>query len=264
MIMKKKRTELFIDKNPDKISKVSTITTLGAHFSNLMAEQLIERSFNVANNPFGNIYNPISVFNAIQKTLKNEPLNEDLITEVNGEWSHYDFHFSHNSNSREELVQNLKATITETNKILKKTDFLILTFGSAFVYKLSSTNHIVANCHKTPTNHFNKTLLTPAEIVKGFRSMYSSLNHVKNIILVVSPIYQALDSQTLNAVSKSVLRIACHQIMSEFPYVKYFPGYEFLTSDLRGYENYEDDLITPNKQAMEYVFAKFDEAYSEK
>lgn len=74
---------------------------------------------------------------------------------------------------------------------------------------------------------------------------------------------QMEDSLTLNAVSKSVLRLACHMIMSEFPHVKYFPAYEFLTSDLRGYENYKEDMITPTNEAMEYITDKFLEAYTE-
>ena len=70
-----------------------------------------------------------------------------------------------------------------------------------------------------------------------------------------------VDPITLNAVSKSVLRLACHQIMSEFPYVKYFPAYEFLLSDLRDYSNYEKDMIQPNEEAMGNIFDKFSGAY---
>ena len=137
----------------------------------------------------------------------------------------------------------------------------MLTFGSAYVYSKASDNKIVANCHKTPTNNFNKSLLTPKDIVDGFRKMYSSLYHIKNIIITVSPLLLLRDSLTLNTVSKSTLRLACHNIMSEFPHVKYFPTFEFLQSDLRDYKYYEDDLVTPSQEAMDYIFNKFLEAY---
>lgn len=259
--MKNTRTELFIAKNPDKITNNSNIMSIGSGFSNMLTSKFQDSDFQVSNNPYGNIYNPISVFNAINVSIKNKPVNESLITQTEGMWNHYDFHSQTGASSRDELIKHLNTIIQKTHDSLKKTDFLILTFGSAFVYKTASTNQVVANCHRTPTNQFNKTLLSPTEIVEGFRGIFQSLNHVKNIILVVSPIMHLQDSLTLNAVSKSVLRLACHMIMSEFPHVKYFPAFEFLTSDLRDYSCYENDLITPTKESMEYIFNKFKEAY---
>ena len=256
------RTELFIDKNPDKINPNSKILSVGSAFSNVMADKFQEHSFEIKNNPYGNLYNPISVFNALNVSIKNKPVDQQLITETDGVWNHYDFHYQVGANSKEQLLSQLKEQIQKTHESLKKTDFLILTFGSAFVYKTTKTKQVVANCHHTPTNEFNKQLLSPEEIVEGFRGIYQSLNQVKNIILVVSPVMHLQDSLTLNAVSKSVLRLACHMIMSEFPHVKYFPAYEFLTSDLRDYSNYEDDLITPKKEAVDYIFQKFTEAYT--
>lgn len=256
------RTELLIDKNPDKITTNSKIMTIGSAFSNILADKFEKEGFQITNNPYGNLYNPISVFNALNVSIQNKPVNQSLITETEGVWNHYDFHYQTGANSREQLITQLTEQIQKTHDLLKKTDFLVLSFGSAFVYKTTKSKQVVANCHRTPMNQFNKQLLSPEEIVAGFRGIFQSLNQVKNIILVVSPIMHLQDSITLNAVSKSVLRLACHMIMSEFPHVKYFPAYEFLTSDLRDYSNYENDLITPKKTAVDYIFKKFAEAYT--
>lgn len=257
------KTTLLIDKNPDKISHESKILCIGSQFSNLLSEALSGHQYSPLNNPFGNLYNPLSIFHAVNSSLKNHPLNQNLLVENNGQWNHYDFHSDTSANSKDKLIEKLENIQETTHRYLQKTDFLILTFGSAYVYKQNNTKQVVANCHKSPGRYFIKQLLSPEEIVAGFRRMYASLQHVKNIVLVVSPILQMNDSLTLNTVSKSVLRYACHLIMCEFPFVKYFPAYEFMHSDLRDYKFYKDDLVTPTNEAMHYIMEKMQEAYME-
>ncbi len=257
------KTELIIDKNPDKITKSSRVLGVGSRFSTLLFRQMAEAPFYARNNPYGNLYNPLSVFHALQSSLENKPVNTDMLVEYMGKWHHYDFHVDVQADSRSALLRRLEEIHDETQKEVQKTDFLWLTFGSAFVFKLNSSKHIVANCHKTPGRHFVKRLLAPEEIVAGFRHVYPALHHIKNIVLMVSPIFQLNDSLTLNSVSKSVLRYACHSIMSEFPFVKYFPAYELMHSDLRDYHFYEDDLVTPTTESMQYIFEKMKTAYME-
>ncbi|WP_020532097.1 GSCFA domain-containing protein [Flexithrix dorotheae] len=258
------RTELHIEENPEKIQYNSKILSLGSGFSHHIANHFFKYKFRVNSNPFGTIYNPISIFNLIDMSLGNKSISESLITKNNDVWNHFYFHFKTKASSRNELLENLKREVKKNHEYLKKTDFLILTFGSAYVYKHAKTHRIVANCHKAPAKLFNKELLTTNEIIEGFRKIYHSLNHIRDIILIVSPVMHTKGSITLNAVSKSVLRLACHQIKNEFPHVKYFPAYEFLLDDLRDYRFYEKDLIHPNEMAMDYIFNKFVKAYVDK
>ena len=257
------RTELVIDKNPEKLSYQSKILSLGSGFSHLIDEQFIKYGIQVNSNPFGTIYNPISLFNTIEIISNNEKPKYNFFTENRGTWNHYDFHQRVNSASRADFEQSLIDLVNETHTFYKKADFLFLTFGTAYAYKLLPSNHIVANCHKTPSKYFEKVLLTPEEIVDGFRKVYKSMNNFKDIVLVVSPVMHTKDSITLNAVSKSVLRLACHLIKNEFPFVKYFPAYEFLANDLRDYRFYEKDMIHPTEIAINYIFQKLVDAYFE-
>lgn len=255
------RTELHIAENPDKIHYNSSILSLGSGFGNTIASHLGKYQFQVNNNPYGTIYNPLSIFKLLEISGKSKPLNTELVTEKHGVWNHFNFHLRSDATSKQEVNQYANQLVDETHSYFKKTDFLILTFGSAYVYRHKKTGEVVANCHKASSDLFTKELLDAKDIVKQFRQVYSSLNHIGNIILVVSPVMHTGDSITLNTVSKSVLRLACHLIMSEFPYVKYFPAYEFLLSDLRDYRFYQKDLINPTEQAMDYIFDKFVEAY---
>ena len=255
------RTELNIEANPDKIEYGSKILSIGSDYSNTMMDQMAKYKFQVNSNPYGTIYNPISIYNLIKTSLDNTPIDQSLVTATEGIWNHFDFHYDAHASSQAELISNLQQRVSDTRDYLQHTDFLFLTFGSAYIFKKTKNNRVVANCHRAPANEFHKSLLTPTEIVDGFRGIYSRLNHVKNIVLIVSPVMHTRDSLTLNAVSKSVLRLACHLIKAEFPYVKYFPAYEFMTSDLRDYRYYQSDLLHPTDAAMDYIFGKFVEAY---
>lgn len=255
------RTELFIDENPEKITYDSKILSLGSEFSHAMVEPLRKYRFLVNSNPYGTIYNPLSIFRLLDLTTGKSELSPELVTETDGVWNHFDFHFKSKSASREELLKKLRRSISDAQSYFKDTDFLLLTFGSAYVYTLNAQRHVVANCHRSPASMFDKRLLTVEEIVDGFRSSYSKLNHIREIVLVVSPVVHTKVSLTLNTVSKAVLRLACHQIVNEFPHVKYFPAYEFLISDLRDYRFYDKDFIHPNALAIDYIFEKFLRAY---
>lgn len=259
--MPKFRTELIISPNPQKLTYNSKLLAIGSCFSENIAQQFKQRRFDIVGNPFGTVFNPISIFNQVEYSLSNTIPNPEYFVENSGRWSHYDFHSKFNSLSKDELETKLAHEIKKNTERLKITNTLIITLGSAFIYQLVKGNHIVANCHKVSPNNFTKRLLTVDEIVDAFRRIYQRLNHVENIILTVSPVRHIKDSLTLNAVSKSTLRLACHQILYEFPHAKYFPAYEFQLDDLRDYRFYEQDMIHPSQAAKDYIFNKFSEAY---
>ncbi|MDN3670775.1 GSCFA domain-containing protein [Echinicola jeungdonensis] len=255
------RSELKISKNPTKIEKGSKILSMGSGFSSMMAENLMRYGLNISNNPFGRVYNPISIFNLLEIAGNHVQVDEKQITEYDGNWNHFQFNFLRRRKSPEDLLNNINIKVEQVRKEFFKNEFLILSFGSAFVFRHKETKQVVANCHKAPQHLFEKELLSTEQILKAFRHIYPQLNHFKDIILVLSPVMHTKDSITLNQVSKSVLRVAMHQIVSEFPEVKYFPAYEFLISDLRDYRFYERDFLQPNQMASDYITSKFNEAY---
>jgi hypothetical protein len=143
---------------------------------------------------------------------------------------------------------------------------LIITFGTAFIYKLKSNNEIVANCHKQPSYNFTKELLTVEEIIVSFElflNQFKIQNSKLKIILTVSPVRHTKDTLTLNSVSKSILRIACHELSKQFSNVSYFPSYEIMLDDLRDYRFYKEDMIHPTEVAEEYIWNKFSDVFFE-
>lgn len=257
------RTEINISPNPQKLTYSSKILAIGSCFSENIAQQLKRRRFDIVGNPYGTVFNPVSIFKQLEYSVKNTPPLSEHYIENNGLWSHYDFHSKFSALSKIEVETKLKKEIGKNADRLKKTNTLIITLGSAYVYSLADSEYIVANCHKVNSTNFTKRLLSVDEIVSSFRRIYQHLNQVENIILTVSPVRHIKDSLTLNAVSKSTLRLACHQILYEFPHVKYFPAYEFQLDDLRDYRFYKQDMLHPNQTAKDYIFDKFADAYLE-
>ncbi len=244
----------------DKINYHSKLLCIGSDFTMDIASCLRRYGFTYKANPFGTIYNPISVFKLLNIAANSNSIDENLITETNGVWNHYDFHYQLSSTTRNGLMSDLAVAVSQTNSYLKETDFLFVSMGSAFAYRYNNESY-VANCHKSNPFLFDKVLLTPEEIVEEYRKVYPAIENIKNVIFVISPILFSGDSIAVNMVSKSVLRLACHMLLDEFPNTRYFPAYEILYHDLRDYRFYHKDLIHPNDIAMEYIFERFVEGY---
>ena len=254
------RTELNPEPFAEKINLNSIILLLGSCFTIHIGERLKEYKFNTLTNPYGVIYNPVSLFNCITNSLDPDYNIEEGILENQGIYRHWDFHSDLSHQNKNEFLNNLKGAIDKTRSFIKKADWIILTFGTAYIFCLKGKDRIVANCHKIPAGKFDRTLLTMDEIIRGFQTTYrvvKELNDNVKIILTVSPVRHIRDTLELNSVSKSTLRLACHEIQSEFKDVFYFPAYEIMMDDLREYRFYNQDMLHPNQEAIDYIWNKF-------
>lgn len=248
--MEQFRTEVPITSAP-LINHGSAIVTSGSCFSDNIGQKLSENKFRVVTNPLGTCYNPLS----IHKGLMMDKPDDDLFVESQGTWRHFDFHSKFSSTSKDELR---KILIDQLRSLSKGSDTVILTYGTAWVYRHKATNKIVANCHKRPQAEFEKLLLTPAQIIESFEQLQSSFQ--KNIIVTLSPVRHVKDTLELNAVSKAILRYAIHQFASK----DYFPAYEIMMDDLRDYRFYAADMIHPSDVAIDYIWNKFAGRYFSK
>ncbi|AWW31785.1 GSCFA family protein [Echinicola strongylocentroti] len=236
------------------------IVTLGSCFSNVMGQKLSERKFNVLNNPFGTLFNPISLLQLIDTTLTNAPFPEELFLKHDGRHLHFSCHSSMAASSKESLLQLLSTTTKKTKEALSSASLLIITLGTAYIHEHNPSGKIVANCHKQPAKEFSKRMLSIDEITQAFATTYQHLNKVNanlNILLTVSPVRHTKDGIPENQLSKSTLRVACGQIAESYDNINYFPSYEIMMDELRDYRFYKDDLIHPSAQAEDYIWERF-------
>lgn len=256
-------TELTPESLPYRIGLRSRIVTIGSCFADVIGRRMADHKLDVLVNPFGILFNPVSVTKLLTMALQGTAPDESRYVERDGIWLHYDFHSSLWANSRAELRDKLVYTLTHTADAIRKADFLLLTLGSAVVYRHSETGNVVANCHKMPSSLFEKYLYSYDYLIDDLKRVLKMLHKANSnlkVLLTVSPVRHTRDTLPLNSVSKSTLRVAAHELTVWNDWVLYFPAYEIMTDDLRDYRFYEADMIHPNSQAHEYIFGKFAES----
>ncbi len=256
-------TEFSPEALPCRIGMKSRIVTLGSCFAEVMGQRLVDHKLTVLNNPFGTIFNPVSIAKLLTMALQGTMPDENRYLERDGVWFHYDFHSSVWATSQGELRDTLKATLATTASAIRQTDFLLLTLGSAVVYRHIETGKVVANCHKMPGALFERYLYHIDHLRDDMTRLLKTLHKANprlKVLFTVSPVRHTRDTLPLNSVSKSTLRVIAHELTVWNNWVHYFPAYELMMDDLRDYRFYEADMIHPNIQAHDYIFSKFAES----
>lgn len=245
------------------IDLTDSILTTGSCFADLFGQWLYNNKFDVLVNPFGTNYNPVSIHKSLMDSLTLD-LDEGLFVNHLGLWHHFDYHTQWSSDKKDLLKASIQKIHKEVNQFLKRSNVLIITYGTAWIYQYKKQNCIVSNCHKVPAKEFDKLLLTADEITASFDNLYTSLQRTRpglRIILTVSPVRHVKDTLVLNSVSKATLRLACHTLSNQYEEVEYFPSYEIMMDDLRDYRFYERDKIHPTEEALDYISHKFSDQY---
>ncbi len=261
------RTEIKLQTFDFDINYQTKIMFAGSCFTENIGNKLAELKFNVNINPFGIIYNPVSLAKSLDFIVdKRKFSNNDLIF-FNEYWHSFYHHGKFSETDKNKVLKNINKSISEANKFIYNADILFITLGTAWVYEFSETKEIVANCHKIPGNKFNKKLLTETEIVNNLNYTVEKIkkhNKKLKIIFSISPVRHLKDGFSENFLSKAILRTAVNEICRQNNDVFYFPAYEILIDDLRDYRFYASDMVHPNEAATEYIFNLFKNAFFDK
>jgi GSCFA family len=258
------RTELTVAPMPQPLQLQSRVLTMGSCFAEVIGQKMLLYKVATLVNPFGTIYNPLSLFKLLGAALApNQEFDGELV-ERDGLWYAYDLHSSFAAPSRPALLARIRQGLQQTHDFLRQADLLVLTFGTAVGYIHRESGQLVANCHKIPQRAFDKTLLPLADMegaFAGLQARLQALNPALRILFTLSPVRHLKETLEGNSVSKALLRVLCHQLRQQYPALEYFPAYELLLDDLRDYRFYKPDLIHPTEVAEDYIWEKFMGAY---
>lgn len=254
------RTEISIKPLAKTIGYPSRIFAAGSCFAENIAERMRQAKFRVTSNPTGVLFNPASIADALSGFADGRVYGESGIVESDGKWFSYDAHTSLDGHSREEALRNLNEAMAVGHAELTAADTVILTFGTAWIYVLNETGATVANCHKRPQSLFTRRRLSVAEIVGMYAPLMDGILKGKHVIITVSPVRHTADGLDGNSASKAVLRLAAEELATTYPNVEYFPSFEIMNDDLRDYRFYDEDLVHPSRQAVEYIWEHFAKA----
>lgn len=257
------RTTIDIKPYSFRLDYQSNILTLGSCFSENMGLKMKNVFFKTEINPFGVLYNPISILNSIQLLLQNKKFTASDIFEYKSLWHSFAHSSSFSDVSSELCLSKMNERISFASEFIKSTDVLLITFGTAWVFTDKESGRVVSNCHKLPAAKFNRRRLTVDEITEAYSDLLTKLKALYpnlNVVFSVSPIRHWKDGAHENTISKSTLLLAVDALQNQFGNVHYFPAYELLMDELRDYRFYASDMLHPSDVAVEYIWSKFSES----
>ena len=249
-----------------KIDYNSRLAFFGSCFTDNISAQFTERKFHVLVNPFGTVYNPVSLESQIKAITDGKVFGENDVFKderCDGLWHCWDAHSSLSAHAREECVDKLNAATTQARDFLRKADAVFITLGTAFVYYLKDSGKPVSNCHRQDPNLFTRRMISVDEATEAICETIASirqLNPHAHIVFTVSPLRHMSDGAHSNNLSKATLQLAIHNALEKTA-AEYFPSYEIVMDELRDYRFYAEDMIHLSKTAEDYIFERMVETY---
>ncbi|MBC3757895.1 GSCFA domain-containing protein [Hyunsoonleella sp. SJ7] len=239
----------------------SNILLIGSCFSENIGKKLDYFKFQNTKNPFGILFNPKAIETLIENAVRQKVYKDSDVFFHNEQWQCFDSHSKLSQSSKEGLRHQLNYGIDLTGRRLKDSSHIIITLGTAWVYRQIESDSIVANCHKVPQNQFKKELLSVDSIFESLQNIVSlvkSVNTKATIIFTVSPVRHLKDGFAENTLSKSHLISSIHKMIPPMgDRGLYFPSYEMMMDELRDYRFYSEDMIHPNPTAINYIWERF-------
>lgn len=262
-------TKIPIEKFQNSITYESKIMALGSCFAENISDKFSYFKFEIKTNPFGIIFNPVSIENLINRIVNKIEFTEKDIFFHNDLWHCFEVHSELSNSNKIDFLQKLNTILEETHLQILKTTHFQITYGTSWVYRLRQTQSdslgIVANCHKVPQKEFSKESLSIETIEKSIQNTIELVHKVNpncNFIFTISPVRHIKDGFVENSVSKANLISAIHSTRSsQLDTLNYFPSYEIMMDELRDYRFYAEDMLHPNQTAIDYIWERFSESF---
>ncbi|MBR5035158.1 MAG: GSCFA domain-containing protein [Bacteroidales bacterium] len=229
---------------------------MGSCFADSVGALMQESGFNVTLNPFGVLYNPASLAQSFRRLATREPFTVADVISTEGIFTSFYHHSRFNRPTAEEFLSDANAALTAASDAFDAADVCVVTLGTAMVFRHKERDMIVSNCHKVPAAEFVRERLSVEQCVDYLAEIVAA-HPDKKWIFTVSPIRYMAFGAHASQISKATLLLAVDALQQKYPGVAYFPAYEIMMDELRDYRFYEDNLIHPSRQAVEYIYDCF-------
>lgn len=242
------------------IKHTDKLMAMGSCFTEHIGDKLAKAGFDTVVNPTGVLFNPASILISMEHILQQKVFTEDDMFHNGSLWGSLMHSTLFSSPDLEIALTNINKHIQEAHQQLLKLDYMLITFGTAWVYAVKSAGAVVANCHKLPADIFERRRLEVHEIVSNYTKLITRIKAINpdiQFIFTVSPVRHLKDGVHENNVSKGILHLAIDSLVEEFDYLSYFPAYEIQIDELRDYRFYAEDMVHPSNQAVDYIWKRF-------
>src|SRR6187551_513039 len=257
-------TPVNMPEHDPKIQFRDQLAMFGSCFAEHISDKLGRYKYNVLTNPFGILYNPVSIARSIERIVHQQfYLAEELVMH-DGLYHSMDHHGLFSGENREAVLSKINNTLKLAHEQLKKSSIVFISPGTSKAYTYHATNSIVGNCHKIPQSAFTYSQLTTAECDAAFEKIYADLKQISpkaEIIWTVSPVRHIRDGLIESQRSKAALIMAIDQFIKQHPSSGYFPAYEIMLDQLRDYRYFARDLVHPSEVAIDIIWEIFSTTY---
>ena len=273
------QTKVHMSPSARKITYQDHVLLLGSCFSDSVAEKMAACYLPHTSNPYGTLYNPLSIAQAMDTQT-----DEEWIVSDKGLYHSLLRHGSFSGTDEREVRRAVAESRKKMAEAIEKATVIIITYGTAWVYEYEG--RVVANCHKLPASAFTRRRLTVSEIVAVWKPILERYKE-KHFIFTVSPIRHIKDGLHENQLSKGILMAAVEELIRQDPPqpsrqregveeipstsernlspslcregrggashwgIEYFPSYEVVLDELRDYRLYAEDMVHPSAQAVQ-------------
>ena len=261
-------TRIATPKSNIQIDYTKKLAFFGSCFADNISAQFATRKFNVFANPFGTVYNPLSMERMIQNIADRKIFDESDVFKderCDGLWHCWEAHSSFSAKTKDECIEKLNTANAKALEFLQQADTVFITIGSAYVYSLKENecSRIVANCHRQDPRIFERRLISVEEAAQAIHRTVAHLRDINrdiHIVFTVSPIRHKGDGAHGNNLSKATVLLAINNALKKVA-AEYFPSYEIVMDELRDYRFYDSDMIHLSKTAEEIIFERMLETY---
>ena len=189
---------------------------MGSCFTTEVGSLLREAGLPVVMNPFGILFNPASIASSLRRLETGTPFTEIDVIRRDGRYVSFYHHGHFVRDSAEAFLRDANTGLVQSVRDFEDSDTVVLTFGTAWVYRHKERGIIVSNCHKVPAREFSRERLSVDEVVEQLSPIISRHSD-KKWILTVSPIRHLSDGLHGNQLSKATLLLACEALQEKFP-----------------------------------------------
>lgn len=236
------------------------VLAVGSCFAAEIGDRLVAAKIPTLLNPSGILYHPLAIATLLGRLAKGDRYEEEALFLHRDLWHSDEHHGAFSRVDRQAALNGMNRSFDAAREKLEKATHLLLTFGTAHVYRRRSNGTAVANCHQLPADTFTKERLMANEIVAAMahalQGAFLGRPHL-SVILTVSPVRHLRDGLVANQRSKATLLLAAEQLCQMMLNTHYFPAYEIVMDELRGYRFYAEDMAHPSKVATDYVWERF-------
>ncbi len=254
----KLQTTIAIPTFPQKISYRTPVLFIGSCFASNMGALMQQRKFPATVNPFGAVYNPLSIAQSLRRLQQGELFSEKELLACNGLYTTFFHHSAFSHPDKTTFLQQANEALQQGAETFRKASFVVVSLGTSWVYWHDERCMVVNNCHKLPAMQFERKKLSVEESVEVL-AREIALNPQRTWIFTVSPIRHWKDGAHENQLSKAALLLTVEKLQQQFSNVYYFPAYEIMMDELRDYRFYAEDMLHPSEQAINYIWQRFSE-----